>query len=233
MDKPISIAIETSSRQGSVALGAGEGLLAELDFAADQRHAVQVISRLDELLAGSGLRPADVDEVYVSIGPGSFTGVRVGITVARTLAQAVPKIRLAAVPTVSAVARNAAGVEFENLAVVMDAKEETVYTACFGRSAGGDIEPSRPAELVNLADLPGWLPKPVVLIGEALLYHPVSGEGVTPAPPELYYPKAKSVWEIGRQLARRGEFTSIPDLRPLYLRRPEAVRLWEKLHGQE
>ena len=87
MKLPVSLAIETSCRAGGVALGRGDELLGVIDFEASARHAVQLVPRLHELLEGASLRPEDVDELYVSVGPGSFTGLRIGLTVARTMGQ--------------------------------------------------------------------------------------------------------------------------------------------------
>jgi tRNA threonylcarbamoyladenosine biosynthesis protein TsaB len=229
MDQPISIAIETSSRRGSVALGAGKDIIKVVDFQADQRHATQLIIRLEELLAAQGLRPKDIQEVYVSIGPGSFTGLRVGITVARSLAQAINTVRCVAVPTANVVAQNAANLDFENLAVLMDAKDQVLYVSCF-RRAEGRIVPSRPPELMELSKLADYLPKPCVITGEAMLYYTVSGDGITPFPAELYYPTADNLWRVGVQLSENKEFTEINAIHPLYLRKPEAVRLWESRH---
>ena len=232
MDRPISIAIETSCRRGGVALGGGGKLVESSAFQADRRHAVQLVARMDELLGARDLKPTDVEEVYVSVGPGSFTGLRVGITVARTLAQAVAGLRCVAVPTVQAVAENAAELDFENLGVVMDAKEETVFAAMFARR-GGRVVPVGPAELIEAARFVAEAPRPITLIGEALGYHDLSGDAVTLAPERLWLPTAEGVWQVGRRMAGAGEFVEYHHLLPLYLRRPEAVRLWQRRHGRD
>jgi tRNA threonylcarbamoyladenosine biosynthesis protein TsaB len=164
--------------------------------------------------------------VYVSIGPGSYTGLRVGLTVARTLAQAIRTIRCVAVPTVQAVAANASALEFEHLGVVMDAKEQTVYLGVFARRAGRIVPAAQP-NLVAVESLPGLLPKPILLIGEALEYCRLTGEGLSIGDESLWPPSAEGVWRVGREMAAAGQFTPYPQLLPLYLRKPEAVRLWE------
>jgi tRNA threonylcarbamoyladenosine biosynthesis protein TsaB len=244
MDRPTSIAIETSCRRGGVALGAGDELIETLDFQAERRQSVQLVARLEELLRRHGLRPGDLDEAYVSIGPGSFTGLRVGITVARTLAQTIHRLRCVAVPTVEAVAENAAELDFRHLGVVMDAKEQTVYLAVFARrevpeggrsrldAQGGRIVPVGPATLTPVVGLAEALPKPIILIGEALWYQTLEGKGITLADESCWLPTAAGVWRVGRRLARAGHFLDHHALRPLYLRKPEAVRLWEKRRRQ-
>src|SRR5712671_4542595 len=89
------IAIETSSRVGSVALAEGPRLVAERTFetqtepaTADLRHGRELIPTLSALCREQGWRPSDISQCHVSIGPGSFTGLRVAVTFARTAALA-------------------------------------------------------------------------------------------------------------------------------------------------
>lgn len=228
--EPISIAIETSCRRGGLALGAGAQLVEAVSFPADQRHATQLLSHLDQVLVRHGLAPADLREVYVSAGPGSFTGLRVGLTCARTLAQVLPHLRTVAVPTVEAVAENAGDVDCPHLGVVMDAKEKIVFVTFFTR--GPECwQPTGPGQLVHLDELSVLAPRPAVLIGEALWHHAVRGEGITLGPEELWLPRAQGVWRVGRRRALAGGFVPYTQLRPIYLRQPEAARLWEKRHA--
>ncbi len=275
-----SVAIETSCRAGGLALARGEELVRVVRFDASYRQATQLILRLDELLRPDGLRPQDIAGLYVSVGPGSFTGLRVGVTVARTLAQAVALdgrsgpgdgpvsgLRLVAVPTLLAVAENARDLEWEHLGVVMDHKEGEIYAAVFARGTGEhplrvagvlpastvDVSPaetgagaavgaprraaaedadSTPHECGTVLPIASFLaraPRPIVLIGEALEFAEMQGEGVSHAPPELNLPTPEGVWRVGRRLAAGGRFTDPAHLLPLYARKPEAVRLWEKL----
>ena len=104
MKNNVSLAIETSSRGGGVALGA-DGLLKDaIQFDASARHATQLLCHIDELFKRAGAARRDLKELYVSTGPGSFTGLRIGITVARTLGQLIEGLQIVAVPTAEAVA---------------------------------------------------------------------------------------------------------------------------------
>ena len=233
----VSIAIETSCRQGGVALGLGDELAAEAGFNASARHGVQLVARLADLLAGASLRPTDVAEVYVSVGPGSFTGTRIGVTVARTLAQAIPHVRCVAVPSPAAVAEGAAALPWEHLGVVLDAREGLVHATLFDRPRPD--EPPTPRDegaLLTPAELLARAPRPLTLLGEGLAHHDLSGEGVTLPPPASadrppHLPVAAGVWRVGRRMARAGRFTDPARLLPAYSRKPEAVRLWEKDRG--
>jgi len=230
----VSIAIETSCRRGGVALGVGDELAATADFDASARHGTQLVSRLAEMLAGASVRPADVREVYVSVGPGSFTGTRIGVTVARMLALAVPNVRCVAVSSPGAVAEAARRLDWEHLGVVLDAREGWIHATRFHRrSPDGAIDQPGPGELMRPAEFLRLAPRPIVLLGEGLGCHDLAAEGVSIPPPASadappHLPEAASVWRVGRRLARAGRFTDAAQLLPAYSRKPEAVRLWER-----
>lgn len=230
--KNLSIAIETTCRAGGVALGAGDALGEVIAFDAQRRHATQLVARLADLLARAGACPADVEELYVSVGPGSFTGTRVGVTVARTLAQANPHIRCVAVPTPEVVLA-AAGAEWENLAVVLDAGKGLLHATLYARSAAGPVQ-AGPPRVTTAAQFLADSPRPLTLIGEGLAFHPLAGEGVAaifPADDPRHLPTPENLWRIGRRMAKEGQFTDYHLLLPHYARAPEAVRLWEERNG--
>ena len=217
MKDNLAIAIETSCGAGGVALGAGGLILDSAAFDASRGHATQLVVHLDEMLTRHGLSPRDLRQLYVSAGPGSFTGLRVGITVARTLAQAVAHLRCVAVPTALAVAENA--------------REGIIYTQLFIRRQG-PIVAAGPARVLPVAEFLSSAPRPLLLTGEGLAYHHLTGPDIQIADPSLHLPTAEGVWRVGCRLAQAGEFTEYHRLLPIYTRKPEAVRLWETRHGQ-
>lgn len=228
----MSVAIETSCRQGGIALGAGDQLVEAVAFQAHRRHAVQLVARLDELLSRHGLRATDPDQLYVSVGPGSFTGLRIGITVARTLAQLAGNLRCVAVPTAEAVAENAAQLDAQNLGVVLDARAGLVHATLFRRARGGFV-PAGPAQTLPAEDFADRAPRPITLIGEGLAYHRIAADAITIGEESLWLPSAEGLWRAGRRRAKAGRFDDFRRIRPLYLRKPEAVRLWEKRHAPD
>ncbi len=229
----VSIAIETSCRAGGVALGLGDQSAKVARFDASRRAATQIITHLDALLVGLHLSPSDLEELYVSIGPGSFTGLRVGVTVARTLAQAIPRLRCVAVPTPSVIAENARSLDWENLGVILDCKQGEFHASLFCRR-GGLVVPAGEGRVVSAEEFLAWAPRPILLIGEGLGYHELlaQGVGIAPGVPGVdHLPSAEGVWRVGRRMASRGEFTDYRRLLPTYARNPEAVRLWNLRHG--
>jgi tRNA threonylcarbamoyladenosine biosynthesis protein TsaB len=220
-----ALAIETSARTGSLASVEDGRVLAEDQFPHGLKHAAEIIPRLDALCRGQGWSPGDVRELYVSVGPGSFTGLRIGITLAKTLAFATGA-RLVAVPTVRVLARNAPP-EARHLALVLDAKRDQIYTARFDRmSFNAPWTEAEPAHLDSLVSVLARSPRPIHLLGEGIPYHqkfiPRSDPAVIVTPESLWCPRAAAVAEEGMRMAKAGEFTDPQQLLPIYIRRPEA-----------
>ena len=226
-----AIAIETSGRQGSIATVEDGRLLAEEQFPPNFKHAAGIISVIDRLTESHGWSPRDVQEVYVSAGPGSFTGLRVGITVAKTLAFALAA-KLVAVPSTEVIAHNAYE-GWQHAIIVLDAKRGQIFTARYTNQNGQPTE-AEEAHLDTLADMLARAPRPVQLIGDGIPFHqasiPTDDPGVIVLPQPMWPPRAAIVAQIGLRMARAGQFTDPDKLTPLYIRRPEAEEKWEQLH---
>ena len=218
-----ALALETSGRIGSVAAVEGGRVLAEEQFAHGLQHAAQIVPILDRLTRAQSWTPKAVDELYVSVGPGSFTGLRIAVTLAKTMAMATG-VKLVAVPTVRVLAENAPA-DAQHLIIVLDAKREQIFTARFERVAGEWVE-REPARLDSLAAMLARSPRPVHLLGEGLPYHakfiPPDDATVVVSPPESARARAGAVAGIGFVMARTGAFADPTRLTPLYVRRPEA-----------
>src|SRR5688572_28669723 len=125
------LALETSGRTGSIALVQDGNVLHEEQFPHGLKHAAEIIPMIDRLFRGQGWRPRDLEEIYVSVGPGSFTGLRIGVTLAKTLAFA-SGVRIVAVSSVRVLVENApAGAK--HVIIVLDAKRDQIFTARFER----------------------------------------------------------------------------------------------------
>src|SRR5438034_7018224 len=138
-----ALAIETSGRIGSVALIHGESIV-EAEFPHGLRHAAGIIPLIDRLCRDQDLSPTDLRELHVSAGPGSFTGLRIGITLAKTLAFATG-VKLVAVPTMRVLVANAPQ-EAPHSIIVLDAKRDQIFTARFQRIDQNCVE-HEPAHL--------------------------------------------------------------------------------------
>jgi len=241
---PRIVAIETSCRRGSVALARGGDLVAAAEFSADQRHAAELLPSIDKLCRSAGWSPASIEQVHVSIGPGSFTGLRVAVTTARHLALAVDA-RIVAVPSLAVIAENVCLVERGSpdsridgpsddsnqprVAVILDAKRKQVYAGLFARRGDGH-EPVGPPILTEPGPWLASIPRPLGVMGEGVAYHrtAIDAAGVLVLPEDSWLPRAECVHQIGWRLACAGRFTASHALVPLYIRRPEAEEIWEQ-----
>jgi len=230
MNELLTISIETSCRVGGVALGRGDAILATAELGGSRRHACDLLPAIDGLLREQGASPTDLDEVYISVGPGGFTGLRVGVTAVRTMGTCQPSLRIVAVPTPLAIAQNVLDMPWQRLGVVLAGKrhpDPSAHVTWVDRQAAtcsdGEILPADALWDASRAD-------GTVLIGEALGYLETPDD-VNVFDESRWYPTAQSVWRLGRQMSADGKTTPASQLLPHYARRPEAIRLWEKLHG--
>src|ERR1043166_5745410 len=232
-----ALAIETSSASGSVAVGRGAEVLGVRCFTRPRAHAVEFLPSIDELCREHRIAPAEIGLVFVSAGPGSFTGLRIGITAARTLALA-NGAKIVALPTLEVIAQNALDLSDapQCVCVVLDAKRARVYTACFALSEARNGTDGKYAKYVPMdapreADPAAYLasqPRECAVLGEGVPYHQaaVSNSGLRILPPELFPPRVETVYRLGFARAMRGEFVPSRDLVPVYIRPPEAEEVW-------
>lgn len=222
-----ALAIETSGRLGSVALAVDGRAVAEDRFPHGLQHAAEIIPRIDALCRQQAWTPAQIEQVYVSTGPGSFTGLRIGVTLAKTLALATGA-RLVAVPSGRVLAYNAPP-EAGRVLIVLDAKREQIFTARLARE-GDDWAFEEDPHLDSLTAALARSPRPVHLVGEGIPYHqkfiPAEPEVVV-TPAEAWTARAAVTGSIGWQLAQEGRFTEPDMLLPVYIRKPEAEEKWE------
>lgn len=215
----ITLGIETSGRSGSVALAADGVLLAARELSASgRRHARTLVPEIGILLAGCDLTPREIDLVAVSIGPGSFTGLRVGVVCAKTFAYAVG-CSLIGVDTFLAVASRQE--DLHRIWIIDDALRGDLFAGEYAAEDGqwGCVSPPR---LIALAD---WR------VGIDL-ETPVSGPGVDKlsaelaglrlATGELRSPHAREIALLGEASARAGRVDNPWTLEPLYIRRSAA-----------
>ncbi len=158
---PRLLALETSGDTCGIALLRGEQLIFEHTFRHGMRLSERLIDFTERLLTDAGLSLADVDAFAVGIGPGSFTGVRIGVMTAKTWARTLQK-PLFGVNALEALASHYAGLTGAAIIPLMPCRAGTVYAACYLVNASGDAPPTRliaePAVL-SIADA-AWLAQP-------------------------------------------------------------------------
>jgi len=223
------LAIETSTMLGGVAIADEKGLIAETRLNVKSTHSERLMATIDEQLRQSDMALGDIDAFAVASGPGSFTGLRIGLSAAKGLCYATGK-PLVMVPTLEAFARS---FPFSRhpVCVMLDARRGEVYAAVFqwdGRFIKLlDEVSAMPEDLFKDVD------SPVVLAGEgAQVYRErlvaVLGERAMFAPFVTMVPSPANVAMLGLEKALQGEFTDVSAAEPFYIRKSEAEVKWSQ-----
>jgi tRNA threonylcarbamoyladenosine biosynthesis protein TsaB len=221
---PLLLALETATPRLSLALLRGEELVDEVEVASERTHAEVLLPTLDGLLGLAKVTLEEVEAFAVSIGPGSFTGLRVGVATVRGLVFGTPR-PVVPVSTLAALACAASGEDLP-VAALLDARRGELYAAVYPAGAAGQ-EPLHPEAVVTPEELLAKLPRPCLLVGEGAHLHAEAfrrglGPALRLAPPDLSLPRARHVGRLGLAGLRRGEGRPGSALVPRYLRRAEA-----------
>jgi tRNA threonylcarbamoyladenosine biosynthesis protein TsaB len=143
------LAVETSSRIGSAALALGPGVVEEVRFSGPMQHSAELFPTIDGLLRRHRYAPADIDQIHIALGPGSFTGLRIAVTMAKAmnLAHAVQIVTVDSLDVVAANLSDAPGRQIdtpegkipipERITALFDAKRGQFYASVYTRVAPG------------------------------------------------------------------------------------------------
>jgi tRNA threonylcarbamoyladenosine biosynthesis protein TsaB len=224
------LAIETATSRQSVAILDGERVLAQADQDADGAHVKLLVPTIDRLLADCGLSLRDLNGLAVSIGPGSFTGLRVGLATALAF-RLVTGLPIAAVPTLEGLAWNVRET-MDPICPILKARTGEVYWALYRWVEKGDgrhllqlsAERVSPPSSVGAA-----LVTPTLMLGDGWLAHredilgqvPAGRNSLSGASPQAMLPSAVSIALAGQARLAHGEVAG-PELIPLYVQRPDA-----------
>jgi len=223
------LALDTSTAQVSVAIGDGGAVLGSVQLAGGRRHAEQLAPAIDYLRRECGVELGHLAAIAVGTGPGLFTGLRVGVTTAKVMAQAL-RIPVVGVPSLDLVAsplRHSG----RTIVAVLDARRREVFAARYQPVPGGVQRISEygvhaPAELVAdlLADVTQH-PHGLLLAGDGVARFPdefAALDHAEVAGPEYAAPSVAALVALATARAEREEFELPGELRPLYLRQSDA-----------
>lgn len=202
------LAIDTSTDYLTLAVTDGDKVIGRLHKKAERSHSSLLVPMIDRLLKRAKIRLKDIDAFAIGIGPGSFTGLRIGVATVKGLAYSLKK-PVVAVPTLDAIAGNVKG--FNGIICpVLDAKKNKVY-ACLYKSDGVNIKKVSKYLLLSLGDLRERLrnlKEKILLLGDLAGF---VKEGVD------WYPKADVLARLGLENLKKKRFVSVENLEPLYL----------------
>jgi tRNA threonylcarbamoyladenosine biosynthesis protein TsaB len=231
MERPvIVVGIDTSTPQVSVAVGTETSTLGRIQIAGTARQE-SVTPALHQLLAWTGVELAQVGGFVVGIGPGLFTGLRVGVETAKTLAQ-VTGAPLLAIPSIDALAY-AVRHTGRTIVAVIDGRRKEVFTARYRSVPGGVVRLTEPAvqRPEGLAAELEAIEDEMLAVGDgAILYRDVirsAGPRVGFASGAEAHPDAAALVELAAPRLVREEHDHLFDVVPMYLRRSDAEIAWD------
>lgn len=226
------LALESSAKAASVALMQDAELLAQYSQCSGLTHSRTLLPMVEDMLKNTDKKLADVDFIAVAHGPGSFTGIRIGVSTVKGLAWASDK-KCVGVSTLAAMAWHGAAAG-GLVCSVMDARRSQVYNALFEIKDGAPerLCRDRAIALSELAaELKGY-DREVLLVGDGarLSFDYLTAEGISCriAPQNLFY---QSAWGVGME-ALRTEPGTADDLLPVYLRLSQAERERQERLGE-
>lgn len=230
------LGIDTATMVCSIGLADLKRTVAEMTLHTRKTHSERLMPMIQQMIADAELTPQDLSGIAVSIGPGSFTGLRIGITTAKSMAFALG-IPVIGIPTLEALA---AQFPYSRhlICPIIDAQKGNVYTALY-RTDEGYPKRTNEYQILNIDDVVKHLlscGQSVILTGEISEFHEqvqqaADTSSVLHLAPALFrMPRGSVIAALGLQQLLKGHGENPSALTPFYIRRSEAEVLWERRH---
>ncbi|MDI6710099.1 MAG: tRNA (adenosine(37)-N6)-threonylcarbamoyltransferase complex dimerization subunit type 1 TsaB [Thermoanaerobacterales bacterium] len=225
------LGIETTGPVLSVGLTDGRQPLAETSLYGARIHSVRLLPAIKDLLAAAGRTCGDLTGVAVSRGPGSFTGLRIGLTVAKTLAQvlSLPAVGVSSLDVLAYPLTRNGGAAM----ALVPARRGEVYAALYEGPGEEPVVGPRNMDLAQLLTALADIPEgPLLCVGEAAALYAgelrqALGGRLRLVPPALNHPRGAVVAQLGVEHLARGEADDPLQLQPVYLRLSAAEMAWQ------
>lgn len=212
------LSIDTSGKKLSVAVSNGQKILTELISTSDLNHSRDLIIYIDRGLKKSKLNLRKLDGFCVVTGPGSFTGLRIGVTAIKGLAY-VTKKKIVGVSSLDVIASNVKNFDGD-IVPIIDAKRNQVYAAIY-RSKNGNLTRKSKYYLIPIEDLVEKLKKKTIFLGDGVFIYKEIIKNLKPdaefAAEPLFFADIKKAAELGAKKFKEKEFIDPFRLEPMYL----------------
>ncbi len=225
------LAIDTSSFPASVAITEDNLLLGEYIIRNQRKHSQNIMVMTERLFNDLGIDISDIDTLAVTVGPGSFTGLRIGISTVRAFAQAINK-PVAAVNTLEALAYNM--LQRNGVVISMlDARRDEVFCGVY-EIINGEVKELVKPDVMTVSEIcDKYKDTNAVLCGDGAIIHREEFEGIFNfAPMNLTETRASSLAIAAYNKAHKDELCHYNKVEPLYLRKSQAEREYEGRNGK-
>ena len=230
--KNLVLAVETSGRNGSAAVGIGDQIIEKRTLSGRLRHGSELLTCCSDLLKTIASRPSDIKSICISAGPGSFTGIRIAVTIAKMINFACDA-KIIPLSTMDVLAENVPEYptepknEIQDIATIIDAKRGQFYVALFERKHGRwhkSVEDCLMTSSQFVQRFAGG-EKTISLLGEGLVYYAdqFAADRIELLDESCWYPLAENVYKLGAEKIKEADFADPLTLTPRYLRGPQAV----------
>lgn len=230
------LAIDTATQVSSVAIAQPGRLQAEITLQARLTHSETLMPHIQQVLDMADTKAVDLEGIAISIGPGSFTGLRIGLATAKAMCYALDKPLV----TVSTLAALACHLPLPGICLLplIDAQKGNAYYARYRWENGGLVAEDEVSVGATADIVAGCAAekRPVILLGD-VTQRRIAGrmelpDNVTIAPAHELMPRAACVAMLGLRELAQGHTANVMDAAPIYIRRSEAEVLWEKRHPE-
>ncbi len=224
----IVLAVDTSSFPASVAISNGEVILGEYVIRNQRKHSQNIMVMIERLMTDLSIDISMIDVFAVTTGPGSFTGLRIGISSIRALAQVMNK-PVAAINTLKTLAYNLSNAN-EVIVPMLDARRDEVFTAAYQFKDNEVIEVTEPCVMTIDEIIERYKGQKIVLLGDGAIIHrnELIGHNFGFAPVQLMETRAGALCVAAMDTISENKLSHYNDVVPLYLRKSQAEREYER-----
>jgi tRNA threonylcarbamoyladenosine biosynthesis protein TsaB len=215
------LSINTSTKQYSVAVMKDEIVSGEYILPSSPSHFSNLMPSIDDLLVKVGLVPQNIDALIVALGPGSFTGIRIGLSVAKGFSESL-NIPICGIHTLVAMASQLSYLH-EDICPLITSRKGEVFTAIFKWSANGSLVRRKDDTCLKVNDLSSIIENKTIFIGndfsnQGPIVQKQFGENHLLAPANLWNLKASSLGILGLKKLQKSGSDNVNELTPIYLR---------------